>query len=224
MEPEVLEEEQQEQSYRIDPNHSFRSRLKRKGEQIFKENFGAELNFDEVEEEFADIDAMEEIASTEVKKPSFPIITFYIALVLDVLDFADFTGVGWAIMSIIEIIFSIILFFLMYGKMSTMFKFGTKKVFGRGGRKKLGKRRTGTRNSFAQKGLNKAVKKYVGKYLSRRLAAILIVNIIPVVGILASNAFFVVLAHNKQKKIAQKYIALVEKLGEVLKDYYKKIG
>ena len=60
--------------------------------------------------------------------------------------------------------------------------------------------------------------------MSRRLAAILIVNIIPVIGILASNAFFVVLAHNKQKKIAQKYIALIEKLGEVLKDYYKKIG
>lgn len=221
MEPEVLEEEQQEQSYRIDPNHSFRSRLKRKGEQIFKENFGAELNFDEVEEEFADIDAMEEIASTEVKKPSFPIITFYIALVLDILDFADFTGVGWVIMCIVEIVFSVVLFFLMYGKIKTMFKVKSNIVFGRG-RKRLGKRRTG--QSLAQKGLTKVVEKFLAKYMSKRLVTILVINIIPLVGILASNAFFVVLAHNKQKKIAQKYMVVVEKIADALKDYYKKIG
>lgn len=220
MEPETFEEEQQEQSYRRDPEHSFRSRLKRKGEQIFKESFGAELNFDEVEEEFANIDAMEEIASTEVKKPSFPIITFYIALVLDVLDFADFTGVGWAIMCIVEIIFSIVLFFLMFRRLNSMFTMSSKFLFRGKGLTGLRSRRRGGR-SRAQQGLNKIVKKYIGRYMSRRLAAILIVNIIPVIGILASNAFFVVLAHNKQKKIAQKYMILIEKIGEILMKHEK---
>lgn len=215
MEPEVFEE-QEEQSYRSDPQNAFRAQIKRKGEQAFKESFGAEINFDEVEEEFANIDAMEEIASTEVKEPHFPFVTFYIALVLDILDIADFTGFGWVIMCIVEIAFTIILFILMFRKLDIMFTVKSKFLFK--GRRVGGKRL----KSRAAKGLNKFAVKYLKKYMARRLIATLIVNIIPVIGILASNAFFVFLAHNKQKKVAQKYVALIKKVGGILKDFERK--
>jgi hypothetical protein len=210
MEPEVLEQE--EQSYRENPRNAFNARLKRKGEEIFKESFGKEIDFQEVKEEFNNIEALEDIAATEVKKPHFPFITFYIALVLDILDIADFTGIGWVIMSCIEIVFTIFLFILMFGKTDTMFKMKSRAAFR--GRRAKGTRKRG--KSLAQKGLNKFATKYLKKYMTRRLLATLIVNVIPVIGILASNAFFVVLAHNKQSKIAQKYIALVKAVTKIL--------
>ena len=153
------------------------------------------------------------------EKKYFPFITFFVALVLDVLDFADFTGVGWIIMSGVEIIFSIILFFLMFGKVDTMFKMSSKALFRGRSRKRLGKRRKNTGGIGG--GVQKMAKKYLQKYMSRRLVATLLINIIPIIGILASNAFFVVLVHNKQKKIAQKYMHLVNKVSDILKDFDK---
>lgn len=217
MEPEDFE--QGEQPYRENPRNAFNSRLRRQGAKVFNESFGTEIDFEEVQEEFKNIEALEEIASTQVNKPSFPIITFMIAVVLDLLDFADFTGVGYFVMVVIKTIFSIILLYLMMGKLNTLFTAGSKAAFrrrGRSGLSKSGKKRRGTKNSNAQKGLNKIVKKTVGKYLSKRMAAIIIVNFIPFIGILASNAFFVYLAHNKQTKIAQKYISLVTAVTKVL--------
>jgi hypothetical protein len=220
MEPEVLEQE--EQSYRIDPRRAFGNRMKRKGEQVFEEAFGTEIDFDEVEEEFSNIDAMEEIASTKVNEPNFPIITFLIALFLDLLDLVQLTGVLWFVMAIVNIIFTIILFILMYGKLNSMFTRSSKFLFRGRGLTGLRSRKRGGK-SRAQVGLNKIVKKYIGRYMSRRLAAILIVNLIPILGILASNAFFVFLAHNKQKKMAQKYIVLVEKVGKILMDFERRL-
>jgi hypothetical protein len=213
MEPE--EDFEGEQPYRENPRNAFNSRLRRQGEQVFNESFGTEIDFEEVREEFKNIEALEEIASMEVKKPRFPIFTFYIALVLDILDFADFTGVGWFVMVAIEIVFSAILLILMFRKTDTMFKMGSRALF-RGSRIS-GSRKRG--KSLAQKGLNNFARKYLRKYMTRRMVAILIVNVIPVVGILASNAFFVFLAHNKQTKIAKNYIALITAVGKVLDRY-----
>ena len=211
MEPEVLDQE--EQPYRVDPRRAFSTQMKRSGERAFKESFGSEINFDEIEEEFAHIDAMEEIVNTEVKEPSFPIFTFYIALCLDLLDLVQLTGVGWFVMVVVNIIFSIILFILMFRKTDSMFKIKSQFLFR--GRRMKGSRRRG--RSVAQKGFTLFAKKFIKRYVSRRLAAVLIVNVIPFAGIFASNAFFVFLAHNKQKKIAQKYIALIQKVGDILK-------
>jgi hypothetical protein len=218
MEPEILEQE--EQPYRVDPRRAFTTQMKRSSERAFKESFGAEINFDEVEEEFAHIDAMEEIVATKVKEPSFPFFTFYIALCLDVLDIVQFTGVGWFVVVIVNIVFSIILFILMFRKTDTMFKAVSKGLFR--GKRKNGSRRRG--KSIAQRGLNKFAVKYLKKYISRRLLGILVLNVIPGIGIFASNAFFVVLAHNKQKKIAQKYVALIKMISGILKKAERRRG
>jgi len=213
---EEFDNQSEDQGYRND--RRFYTNIKRKAEEVFKESFGAEIDLDEVEEEFKDIDALEEVAATEVKTPHFPIITFYIALILDLLDFVQLTGIGWFVMVLVNITFSIILFILMFGKLNTMFTTGSKAFF-------RGKRRSGSKRhnkSRAQRGLNKFAIKYLKKYISRRLLGILVLNIIPFVGIFASNAFFVFLAHNKQKKIAQKYIAVVEKVTEILKGHYRR--
>lgn len=218
MEDQTLE---QERPYRMEsPRRVFYRHIEREGEKIFKKTFGEEIKYEEVKEEFKRIDSLEEIVSTQVKEPHFPYITLYIAIIVDILDVVQFTGFGYFIMLIVNFIFSAILFFLMFGKLNVMFTSVSKAAF-------RGKRKDGSRkrkNSFAQGKLNNVAKKYLKKYMSRRMVAIIIVNFIPLVNILASNAFFVILAHNKQKKIAQKYIALIEMVGKILERQKRRRG
>lgn len=196
----------QEQGYRerYVPQRLLYSRAKRKTEEVFKETFGAEIDMNEVENEFENIDSLEEIASTQVNMPSFPWGTFIVALTVDICGLSDFTGVGWFVMVVVEIVFSIILFILMFRKLNSTFTVGSKVLF-RG------------KKGLARKGLKRIAIRYLRKYMTRRIIAILIVKVIPFLGILASDAFFVVLAHNKHKKIAKKYIYLVEKVSSILK-------
>lgn len=218
MEPEDFE--QGEQPYRADPRHSFNARIRREGQNVFNDSFGTDIDFEEVREEFETIESLQEIASMEVKKPHFPFFTFYIAFCLDLLDLVELVPAAGQVASVvlffIEVIFSAILLILMFRKTDTLFKVSSKALF-KGSRLNKGSRKRG--KSLAQKGLNSFAKKYLRKYMTRRMVAILIVNVIPWVGILASNAFFVVLAHNKQSKIAKKYIAIISAVGKVLDKY-----
>jgi predicted acyltransferase len=183
------------------------SHAKRVATQTFENTLGIELT-EEEEKELKKIDELETIASTEVTEPDFPMIMFMIALVIDILGILDFSGFGWFVMCIVEIVFTIILFFHMFGRMSMMFKASSKVVTGK----------------TAQRVYGRLAKRYLRKYLSRRAIAILIVKVIPFIGILASNAFFVFLAHNKQKKIAQGYMKLVIMVSNALKGHYRRIG
>lgn len=202
----------------------FTAPIKRDLEEAFVEEFGPEVSIDEIREEYQGIEELEDLISTEVKKPSFPFVMFYIALVLDVLDIADFTGIGWVIMVCVELIFTIILYFWMRKKLSKMFKFGSRMAF-RGKRLNRGSRKTRRRGkSRAQKFLRKFANKYLMKYATRRLILIFILNIIPVIGIFSSQAFFVFLAHNRQNKLARKYINTIEASTKVYERVQRSIA
>lgn len=98
-------------------------------EQAFNEQMGLEIDTEEIVREFEEVNRLRDIASQDVKKPSFPFVMIYFSLVLDILDLADFTGVGWFIVSIIEIVFTVILFFYFRKKISFTFKVGSKFIF-----------------------------------------------------------------------------------------------
>jgi hypothetical protein len=212
-----IDENQIEEEYQpySRPQRLIWQKARRSFENTFEETFGEEIDVQAIADEVNAVEDLEDIANTEANEPDFPMFTFIVALTVDVLGFADFTGVGWFIMCIVEIIFTIVLFFLMFGKLNTLFTAGSKSAFKY--RKRGGRRSFGT-----QSAMNKMVKKFLGKYISRRLAAILIVKIIPFIGILGSSAFFVVLAHNKQKKIVRQYMLVIERVGGILKDYYRR--
>lgn len=193
----------------------------RKGlEEDVQETLGDEVNAKEIIEEISNIEALEDSISMEAEEPSFPFFTFYIALTLDLLGLVDFTGVGWFIMSIIEIIFSVLLFFLMFRKTNTLFKYGSRRLFRGRTRKRLGKKRRTKSGSPVQKILVKTINRYVAS----RVFSILLIKIVPIIGILGSDAFFVYLSHNKQKKMVRKYMDYVEKVTKILNRYYKTLG
>jgi hypothetical protein len=180
-------------------------RIKRVAIQQFKANaqefFGDEIDVEQAFDEINQVDHLKEIAEMEVNEPSFPVRMFQVALFLDLVDIADFTGVGWVVMLFVKIIFTVILWFWLLGKISGLFKFGSKQ-----GVKIIIRRMT---------------KKAVTSFASKRLFAVFLINLIPIVGILASNAWFVFIAHNRMKKWAQTYIRLVESVGSQLQKIEK---
>lgn len=180
----------------------------------------ADFDVDEFTKEVQERADLEALASTQIKENPFPYVMFYIALVLDVLDIADFTGIGWVVMVIVEIVFSIIMYFWMKGKISKMFRQASRGNRFTGGEGIFrGKRVAGSRKreqSIAQRQLKKFSEKYLEKYASRRLLATVATNIIPIIGILSSMAFFVFLAWKRQNKLVRIYMATVEKAGEIL--------
>ena len=177
-----------------------RQRASKKVDKFFTEEFGIDINTEAEYKNFRKTEEMRALASVEVVKPKFPIILFSIALVLDLVDVAQLTGIGWFIMVIVNAIFFVILLIWIRKRLSIMFRAGSKRLY------------KGPMKKILIRNLNRMTKKIIGRYVSRRLAAILIVNFIPFIGILSSWAFFVVLAHNKQKKIARGYMFMVEKI------------
>jgi hypothetical protein len=202
------------QNFSDRPKRYLTASAKSSMDKAFKDEFGDEFTVEKITHEMDGIDDLEDLASTEVEVPGFPFLIFSFAFVLDIFDIADFSGIGWAIMVIIEIIFTVIVFLWMRHKLSIMFKFGARKIF-RGNRLAKGSRKRGS--SFAQKFLTNFAEKYFVKFMSRRLVAFLIVNIIPLIGILSSMAFFVFLAHSRQKKMAEKFTITIEAAGRILK-------
>lgn len=185
----------------IPDNRNFRNRAVREIHREIRTNFeNIDQDSAEVIEELNTVETLKEFASLEVDKPSFPVRIFSIALFFDLLDISQLTGVGWFIMVVINFLFGVYLFFWMTGKLSTMFKASSKGLF----TTRLGKA---------------ILAKSARKYLTKRLAYIFVFNILPFIGILASNAFFVFLAHNHMNKIAKMYIELIENAGKKLKEY-----
>jgi hypothetical protein len=131
--------------------------LKRVVESSFKKNFGSEIDLDKIEEDFSKIQEVEDIANSRVEEPTFPIVTFNIALVIDVLNLFDVTGFGWFVLVCVKIVFVVVLYFLMWGKVSRLFKYGSKKLY---------------------RGKKSFVQRYLRKYMGRRLALTFIFDLL----------------------------------------------
>lgn len=152
----------------------------------------------EVIEQLKGVAELKELTSMEIEKPSFPVILFSVALIFDLIDIGQFTGVWWFVMVVINFCFGVYLFFWMIGKLSSLFKGGSKFL-------------------FATRGGKYVLIKTARKFLTRRLAYIFIFNLIPLLGVFASNAWFVFLAHNHMNKLAQMYIDLIEDIAKKIK-------
>lgn len=203
-------------TYQRDPRVYFKNRVKRKGEAIFKETFGAEINFDEVEESFNSLDQLHDIANTKIKEPPFPVVTFIVALYVDLLILAidllgDETVIIWFILAFVKFIFAGILMYLMWGQISTLAKAGSRALTGRVGGKNI-----------VQNKLKNVVKKKAEQYIAKRALFTFLLKLIPFASIFGSEAFFVVLAHNKNKKTVKKYLAFSEAIGKALHDFYRR--
>ncbi len=185
------------------PNNRFERRVVRDIHGEFRKSF-ENIGHDpeEIIEELDSIEDLKEIASIEIEKLSFPMLLFLIALFFDLFDLIEFSGIGYFVTLIVKIIFTIYLFFWMSGKLGTIFRSASKLLF----KSRIGKA---------------ILIKSARKFLTRRLALIFVFNIIPILGILASNAFFVFLAHNHMNKIAQTYINFIEETAGKIKAYQR---
>lgn len=143
---------------------------------------------------------VEVLTSAAPEKWDFPFIVFSMAVFVDLIDFAELSGFAWFITVVIKVIFIAILWFWLLGKLNGLFRAGSKAAF------------KGS-SSFAQQQLKTASKTYLRKYLSRRAVAIIIVNFIPVVSILASWAFFIFLAQKRHNKFVDAYIKSISAIN-----------
>ncbi len=186
----------QDSSVMLDRRYSPR-RLRRTIKKEFQAEaislLGDDQHAREMYEEFGKISQLEELASIQVVKRGFPFVVFSLAIFFDLFNIAQLSGLLYVVTVIANIGFAIFLFFWFFGRLSTIFKIGS---------------RMGSK--YIIKILNRQIRRTIGRKISRRLAAILIVKIVPLIGIFASNAFFVFLVYNDEKKIVQKYILLVE--------------
>jgi hypothetical protein len=176
------------------------NKIKRNVQNFYNENFDASINIEEVQKTISNIEEMEEIASSKIEEPNFPTVTFIMALAVDTIAVTQLSGFAWFFALLISWSFKVALFFLMWGKVSSSFKMGSKALF---------KSKSVYRKVFMN-------------YFGKRLAFLTILDSIPFIGVLASDAFFVYLAHKKHKKIVREYMFFVSVVGKVLNSFYKK--
>ncbi len=180
------------------------NKIKRGFERAFEDHFGAEIDLGEVQEILSSKEEMEDIANSKVIEPNFPVGTFLMGLSVDLIGLAQFTGFLWFATTSVSLTFKVVLLFLMFRKLKSSFTFGSKALF------------------KSNSGPGKLLRKIFMKWFPKRLAFLAFLDSIPFLGILASDAFFVVLAHNKHKKIVLQYMAFVEAVGKTLKAFERR--
>lgn len=176
------------------------NKIKRNIQSSYNEHFNAEININEIQKTFSKVQELEDIANSKIQEPEFPMKTFGMALFVDVFALLQLTGILWFLTASMNIGFKVALLFIMWGKISSSFKMGSKALF--------------KSSSYSRK--------IFMKYFGKRLAFLAILDSIPFIGILASDAFFVYLAHKKHKKIVREYIIFVSVVGKVLSNFYRK--
>jgi hypothetical protein len=137
-----------------------------------------------------------ELENSIPEKMDFPIIMFPLAVAVDLIDLAEFTGIAYLITIIVKLIFTAILIAWLMGKVNGLFRGGSRAAF------------QGSK-SIVQKQARALSKKYLLKFLSRRAVAIIIVNFVPGLSILASWGFFVFLAYKQHNKLVQAYMQAI---------------
>lgn len=103
-------------SYRQKSSHLVQQGISRAKEILQKEGY------------FQDGDVENLLSTKKVELPPFPLFMFIIAILKDLIDIADITLVGIIVTTIVSAIFSVILFFWLFGKVSG--KWWKKKVVG----------------------------------------------------------------------------------------------
>ncbi len=168
-----------------------------------EKNFQKELQDSEfLDDVIKNLQTKEDVADfidSAPEKMDFPFVIFTIALVVDILDISEFSGFAYFVTAIIKVLFTAIIWIWLLGKLNGLFRVGSRVAF------------KGSQSAVQQKAKT-ASKQFLRKYLSRRAVAIIIVNFIPVISILASWAFFIFLAYNRHNKLANAYIQAVSSI------------
>mgnify|MGYP003385912346 CR=1 FL=1 len=104
------------------------STYKQKSGQLVHQGIRRAKEILQKEGHFQDGDIENLLSTKKVELPPFPLFMFIIAILKDLIDIADLTLVGIIITTIVSVIFSVILFFWLFGKVSG--KWWKKKVVG----------------------------------------------------------------------------------------------
>ena len=94
----------QQNSYKQKSGHLVQQGIRRAKEILKKDGY------------FQDSDVENVLSTNKVELPPFPLFMFIIAILKDLIDIADVTVVGVIITTIVSAIFSVILFFWLFGK------------------------------------------------------------------------------------------------------------
>ena len=141
----------------------------------------------------AELDGLKE---SPPEKPRFPFFILSVAVLKDILDgVLAIVGVGLILSTFLALPLALVLFFWYFHKLSSFQRIGI-----RGGSRILGK--------------------ILARYLRNRAIGAVILGAIPVVSIAPWETFFVILAYNKEKKIVQMAIDVLQAINKASKGQY----
>jgi hypothetical protein len=156
----------------------------------------AEGGFDDVQKE-----VFMEAEATPPEKPKFPKELFMLWLMIDIIDIL--AEIGWVTVAvpivwrIIKIVAYIWLFLWAIGKAG----FGQRKIL--------------------KSVLNS---KQVRTAVTMRIVAVFAIEMIPVIAVIPTNVIFILLTHNRNKKIVQKFWELLEILDKELSAHNNQVA
>lgn len=156
----------------------------------------AEGGFDDVQKE-----VFMEAEATPPEKPKFPKELFMLWLMIDIIDIL--AEIGWVTVAlpivwrIIKIVAYIWLFLWAIGKAG----FGQRKIL--------------------KSVLNS---KQVRTAVTMRIVAVFAIEMIPVIAVIPTNVIFILLTHNRNKKIVQKFWELLEILDKELSAHNNRVA
>jgi|GEM_PF-1723505 len=174
----------------------------------------------EVFEDISTTEDLEAIEETEAIPMGFPLFVFGAAVVVDLLDiFAVPIPFG---MTVVNLCFSIFLFFWFKGKIKESFVESSQNIARsrrrlrrtrRLARTKVGKNITA---KFKKKFQKKFAQKFAGKMLTRRFFAYAITSLIWILQIIVLQSLFVLVVWKQQSKMVQGYMRMIEKISNIL--------
>jgi len=174
----------------------------------------------EVFEDISTTEDLEAIEETEAIPMGFPLFVFGAAVVVDLLDiFAVPVPFG---MTVVNLFFSIFLFFWFKGKIKESFVESSQNIARSRSRlrrtRRLARTKVGKNISakFKKKFQEKFARKFAGKMLTRRFFAYAITSLVWILQIIVLQSLFVLVVWKQQSKMVQGYMRMIEKISNIL--------